>query len=70
MKQKWLKPPDPTGWNEGLSQDYSKELSDWFSSRLTAREDVRRAFPSQFNNLQEPRWSGIYLSTEGFLPHS
>ena len=53
MKQKWLK-PDATGWNDGLCQDYDKELSNWFSTRLTAREDVRRAFPSQFNKLQEP----------------
>jgi hypothetical protein len=60
MKQKWLKPPDPTGWNDGLCQDYDKGLSNWFSTRLTAKEDVRRAFPKQFTNLQEPTNENIH----------
>ena len=50
MKQKWIKNPPATGNDDGLNQDYNRELSKWFSSRLTAKDGVRRAFPSQFNN--------------------
>jgi hypothetical protein len=31
-----------SGWDNGLCQDYSKGLGRWFSSRLDAREVVRR----------------------------
>lgn len=33
-----------TGWTDGLCQDYDRGLAKWFASRLSAREDVRKAF--------------------------
>jgi hypothetical protein len=30
-----------------MSQDISKPLGQWFASRLSAREDVRRVFPNR-----------------------
>lgn len=33
-----------TGWNNGLSQDYCKKLSQWFASRIDARYVVRKVF--------------------------
>lgn len=36
----------PTGYDNGLSQDYNRKLAKWFSTRLSARNDVRRAFPN------------------------
>lgn len=32
-----------TGWDNGLNQDYSRDLGKWFASRLSAREDVRKS---------------------------
>jgi len=40
-------PPPPTGWDNGLCQDYCRGLSLWFASRLDAREVVRRWFGDQ-----------------------
>lgn len=40
-----MKQPDGikrTGWPPGLLQDDSRKLSEWFASRLDAREVVRR----------------------------
>ena len=34
----------PTGWNNGLSQDYNKELGSWFADRPGAREQLRRDY--------------------------
>jgi hypothetical protein len=34
----------------GLSQEYCRGLAVWFATRLSAKEDVRKAFPDQFNN--------------------
>lgn len=33
-----------TGWDTGLCQDYCRELSLWFASRLDARQTIRRNF--------------------------
>jgi hypothetical protein len=45
MKKKQTNIPSPplTGWNDGLCQDYSKGLANWFSTRLSAKDDLRRA---------------------------
>jgi len=34
----------PTGWNNGLCQDYCRALHQWFASRVDARWQVRRVF--------------------------
>lgn len=34
----------PTGWNDGLCQDYDKKLYQWFASRIDARWVVRNVF--------------------------
>ena len=36
----------PTGRDAGLSQDYSKGLAAWFSSRPNAKQEVRELFPT------------------------
>ncbi len=36
-----------TGWNTGLCQDYCRQLSLWFASRIDARHVVRRWFGDQ-----------------------
>lgn len=41
-----------TGWDNGLNQDYCRELGQWFASRLSAREDVRKAMMSNVKNKQ------------------
>ena len=33
-----------TGWDNGLCQDYCRELHLWFASRIDARWQVRQAF--------------------------
>lgn len=35
----------PTGWNNGLCQDYCRSLSLWFASRIDARTVIRRFCP-------------------------
>ena len=42
--------PPVSGATHGLSQDYCRGLAMWFATRLSANEDVRRAFPELFNN--------------------
>lgn len=34
-------PPAPTGWDNGLSQDYDKKLGAWFSEKPNAKEELR-----------------------------
>ena len=43
-KQTNIPSPPVTGWNDGLCQDYSKGLAQWFSTRLSAKDDLRKAF--------------------------
>lgn len=45
-----------SGWPPGLLQDDSRELSRWFSTRLTARQDVRKAMEQkkQASNPPDP----------------
>ena len=38
---------DPTGWDNGLCQDYDRGLALWFASRLDARHTIRRWFGEQ-----------------------
>lgn len=38
--------PKPTGWDNGLSQDYNAKLGIWFADRLGAQEQLRRDFPA------------------------
>jgi hypothetical protein len=49
LKKKQTNIPEPpvSGWDTGLCQDYSKGLSNWFSTRLSARDDLRKAFTKQ-----------------------
>jgi hypothetical protein len=42
-----LQSPPPTGWNNGLLQDYDRGLANWFSSRLDAMAVLRRWFGNQ-----------------------
>lgn len=49
-----------TGWTDGLSQDYNRKLAQWFSSRLTARQDVRKAFPNSDEiTYGDPNWNPL-----------
>ena len=34
-------PTTPTGWDNGLSQDYDKKLGAWFSEKPNAKEELR-----------------------------
>ena len=43
--------PAVTGWDDGLCQDYSRELGRWFADRLGARYELRKLFAS----APEPR---------------
>ena len=38
--------PDTYNREMDLSQDYCRGLAVWFATRLSAKEDVRKAFPS------------------------
>ena len=45
-------PPSPTGWDNGLSQDYNKELGAWFSEKPNAKEELRaRTFDDYGNKI-------------------
>ena len=45
-------PPAPTGWDNGLSQDYNKELGAWFSEKPNAKEELRaRTFDDYGNKI-------------------
>ena len=35
---------NPTGWDNGLNQDYDKKLGRWFADRMDARQTVREVF--------------------------
>jgi len=35
--------PKPTGWDNGLSQDYNKELGKWFANQMGARQQLVEA---------------------------
>ena len=39
--------PAVTGWDNGLSQDYCRELGRWFADRLGARYELRKLFAEQ-----------------------
>ena len=41
-----------TGRNDGLCQDYNGNLGRWFADRLSARNDIRRAF-NMTKNIEE-----------------
>lgn len=45
-------PTAPTGWDNGLSQDYNKELGAWFSEKPNAKEELRaRTFDDYGNKI-------------------
>lgn len=45
---------EPTGWNNGLCQDYCKKLAAWFSERLDARAVVMRWYGDlRIRNLKD-----------------
>jgi len=45
-------PPQPTGWDNGLSQDYDKKLGAWFSEKPNAKEELRaRTFDDYGNKI-------------------
>lgn len=45
-------PPAPTGWDNGLSQDYDKKLGAWFSEKPNAKEELRaRTFDDYGNKI-------------------
>jgi hypothetical protein len=42
----------PTGWDNGLSQDYDKKLGAWFSEKPNAKEELRaRTFDDYGNKI-------------------
>ena len=47
----YLHPPQPqavtTGWDNGLSQDYCKELGQWLASRPGARQQIKEMFEGE-----------------------
>jgi hypothetical protein len=45
-------PPQPTGWDNGLCQDYDKKLGAWFSEKPNAKEELRaRTFDDYGNKI-------------------
>lgn len=45
-------PEQPTGWDNGLSQEYDKKLSAWFSEKPNAKEELRaRTFDDYGNKI-------------------
>jgi hypothetical protein len=45
-------PSVPTGWDNGLSQDYDKKLGAWFSEKPNAKEELRaRTFDDYGNKI-------------------
>ena len=34
----------PTGWSDGLSQDYNRKLGNWFANRLGAQQELRELY--------------------------
>ncbi len=46
--------PKPTGWDNGLSQDYCKELGSWLANRPCARQQVE-ALTAERDAWQESR---------------
>ena len=45
-------PTTPTGWDNGLSQDYDKKLGAWFSEKPNAKEELRaRTFDDYGNKI-------------------
>jgi hypothetical protein len=45
-------PPQPTGWDNGLSQDYDKKLGAWFSEKPNAKQELRaRTFDDYGNKI-------------------
>ena len=45
-------PTAPTGWDNGLSQDYDKKLGAWFSEKPNAKEELRaRTFDDYGNKI-------------------
>lgn len=45
-------PTTPTGWDNGLSQDYNKKLGAWFSEKPNAKEELRaRTFDDYGNKI-------------------
>ena len=36
--------PKPTGWDNGLSQDYNAQLGKWFADQPGARQQIREMF--------------------------
>lgn len=45
----------PTGYDNGLSQDYDAKLGRWFAEKPNARQEVREAFPTVNESLTVPR---------------
>ena len=45
-------PSVPTGWDNGLSQDYDKKLGAWFSEKPNAKQELRaRTFDDYGNKI-------------------
>lgn len=62
-------PPAPTGWDNGLSQDYCKELGQWLASRPGARQQVKEMFEADGHQAYDQQamdlcqkcgWKGIF----------
>lgn len=43
-------PTTPTGWDNGLSQDYDKKLGAWFSEKPNAKEELRARMFDDYGN--------------------
>lgn len=43
-------PTTPTGWDNGLSQDYDKKLGAWFSEKPNAKEELRARMFDEYGN--------------------
>lgn len=59
------------GWDNGLNQDYCRELGRWFADRLGAREELRRTIDMIRNNpahdTEHP--AGTFVPKESIVRH-
>jgi len=54
-----------TGWSNGLSQDYNKQLGTWFADRLGARNQLRRDMETKNEALELAHYLEICDANEG-----
>jgi hypothetical protein len=58
-----VREPIVTGWDNGLSQDYDKDLGSWFAGRPGAKHQVRETFAQPVQvPLTDAQIQEIYIS--------